>query len=211
VNSLTLKRPNKRMRWRRIIFGALLIPPLWLLSLAIEIYTYSSATYPSLEDGVPAVAIVLGAEVWDEHPSPVFEERIKHGVRLYEAGQVSAIIFTGGVGEGDQSAESEVAKGYAIQLGVPAEDIYCETRSKITYENLEEAKKILDRQNLETALIVSDPLHMKRAVTIARDLDIDAYPSPTPTSRYETWRSKWEFLLRETYFYAAYLLRRLFL
>jgi uncharacterized SAM-binding protein YcdF (DUF218 family) len=51
---------------------------------------------------------------------------------------------------------------------------------------------------------------MKRALTIARDVGIEAHPSPTPTSRYRTWRSKLRFLLRETLFYAGYLLRRPF-
>ena len=149
--------------------------------------------------------------MWNKRPTPVFEERIKHGVNLYQANQVDAIIFTGGIGEGDRLAESEVAKEYAIQADIPAEDVYCETSSKITYENLREAKKVLDQQGLTKALIVSDPLHMKRAVTIARDLGIDAYPSPTPTSRYVTWKSKSGFLVREAFFYATYLLKRPFM
>jgi uncharacterized SAM-binding protein YcdF (DUF218 family) len=201
---MTPKSTLKRARWRKVVLGALLIPLIWFLSLAIEIYAYSSKTHASPADAV----IVLGAAVWDERPSPVFEERIKHAVNLYTIREANIIIFTGGIGEGDRVAESEVAKEYAVQLGVPTEDIYCEALSRITYENLEGAKEILDRQGLTKALIVSDPLHMRRAVTIARDLGIDAHPSPTPTSRYETWRSQSGFLMRETCFYAAYLLRR---
>lgn len=195
------------MRWRRAFFGILSIPLIWFLALAAEIYAYSSQIHPLPADA----AIVLGAEVRNKRPTPVFEERIKHGVNLYQTDQVDVIIFTGGIGEGDQLAESEVAKEYAVEAGIPAEDIYCETSSKITYENLREAKKVLDQQGLTTALIVSDPLHMKRAVTIARDLGIDAYPSPTPTSRYVTWKSKSRFLVREAFFYATYLLRRPFM
>jgi uncharacterized SAM-binding protein YcdF (DUF218 family) len=75
---------------------------------------------------------------------------------------------------------------------------------------LREAKKILDRQGLGTALIVSDPLHMKRAVMVGRDLGIDAHASPTPTTRYKSWHSKLRFLLREIYFYTTYLLRKPF-
>lgn len=200
------KHSAKKMRWRRAFFGILSIPLIWFLALAAEIYAYSSQIHPLPADA----AIVLGAEVRNKRPTPVFEERIKHGVNLYQTDQVDVIIFTGGIGEGDQLAESEVAKEYAVEAGIPAEDIYCETSSKITYENLREAKKVLDQQGLTTALIVSDPLHMKRAVTIARDLGIDAYPSPTPTSRYITWKSKSRFLVREACFYAIYLLRRSF-
>ena len=204
---MSSENPAKRIRWQRVFLGILLLPLIWFLSLAAEIYAYSFQTHASPADA----AIVLGAEVRDSYPTPVFEERIKHGVNLYQTNRVDVIIFTGGIGEGDQLAESEVAKEYAIQAGVPAEDIYCETSSKITYENLREAKKVLEQHGLTKALIVSDPLHMKRAVTIARDLGIDAYPSPTPTSRYVTWKSKSGFLAREAFFYATYLLRRPFM
>ena len=94
---------------------------------------------------------------------------------------------------------------FAVPLAVALRDL-------LGYaNNLKEAKKVIDRQGFTRILIVSDPLHMKRAVTIARDLGINAYPSTTPTSRYRTWRSKLGFLLREAYFYASYLLRRPFI
>jgi uncharacterized SAM-binding protein YcdF (DUF218 family) len=191
----------------RVALGLLLLILVWYSSLLVQVHTYSSVSYSSPADA----SVVLGAAVWESYPSPVFEERIKHAIDLYQAGDVQAIVFTGGVGEGEQLAESEVAKEYAIKRGVSAEHIYCETVSRITYENLKEAKKIIDRQGFRHVLIVSDPLHMKRAVTIARDLGIDAYPSPTPTSQYQTWRSKLGFLLREACFYAGYLLRRPFI
>ncbi|MFH7026695.1 MAG: hypothetical protein ACHBN1_15100 [Heteroscytonema crispum UTEX LB 1556] len=46
---------------------------------------------------------------------------------------------------------------------------------------------------------------MKRAVLMARDLGMDAYPSPTPTTRDRSFNSQMEFLTRETYFYLVYL------
>jgi uncharacterized SAM-binding protein YcdF (DUF218 family) len=188
-----------------MILGAVVLLSLTFLLLAVWVYAYSFVVYPSSSD----VAIVLGAAAWGDRPSPVFEERIEHAIGLYRTGSVQAIVFTGGVGEGDQLAESEVAKRYAIRHGVPEERIYIETRSRITYENLAGAKEVLEQQGYTSALIVSDPLHMRRAVTMARGLGIDANPSPTPTSRYKTWRSKAGFLMRETCFFATYLLRRL--
>jgi uncharacterized SAM-binding protein YcdF (DUF218 family) len=196
----------KRARWHRIALGLFSLVLLWFFSLAMSIHTYSFSTYSSPADA----AVVLGAAVWNGRPSPVFEERIKHAIDLYKDDSVQVIVFTGGIGEGDQIAESEAAKEYAIQHGVAAEHIFCETSSRVTYGNLKEAKKILDQQGLTTAVIVSDPLHMRRSVTIGRDLGIDAHPSPTPTSRYRTWRTKLGFLLREAYFYATYSLRELF-
>jgi uncharacterized SAM-binding protein YcdF (DUF218 family) len=171
-----------------------------------SIYVYSFVADP-----LPAeAAIVLGAAVWDQRPSPVFEERIKHAIDLYQAGKIRAIIFTGGLGPGDAMTEAGAARNYALQKGVAAQDIFVDTLSTTTYENLSEAKIIADSEHLKRVLVISDPLHMKRALTIARDIGMDAYPSPTPTSRYTGLRTQLVFLARETYFYATYLLRRLF-
>jgi uncharacterized SAM-binding protein YcdF (DUF218 family) len=191
---------------RKIALGLIISLFLWLMFLAIQIYVYSDESHPFPAD----VGIVLGAEVWNNRPSPVFEQRIRQAIALYKGGQIQTIVFTGGVGKDDRLAESEVARTYAIQQGVAAEHIYYEVQSRTTRENLVYARGILEREGLKV-LIVSDPLHMRRAVTIARDLGMDAYPSPTVTSRYQTWHSKLRFLLRETSFYASYLLRRPFM
>jgi uncharacterized SAM-binding protein YcdF (DUF218 family) len=173
---------------------------------------YQVYTYASVSADVPAdAAIVLGAAVWDGQPSPVFEERIKHAIALYRQGRVRALVFTGGVGLGDRASEAEVARRYAVARDVPAAHIRCETSSRITYGNLRGARAIMAREGWSNALIVSDPLHMRRAVHMARDLGIRAYASPTPTSRYRTWRTKLGFLVRESRLYASYLLRRPFM
>ena len=59
-------------------------------------------------------------------------------------------------------------------------------------------------QGFETALIVSDPLHMKRAMLLAKDAGIDCSSSPTTTSRYISLKSKLKFLCREVFYYTGY-------
>jgi uncharacterized SAM-binding protein YcdF (DUF218 family) len=195
-----------RKTTRRILWGGLCAVLLWPLFLAWRIVAYAGRHDPAPAD----VAIVLGAAVWDTVPSPVFAARIDHGIALYQRGRVRRIVFTGGVGAGKRHSEAEVARGYAIRAGVPEDRIAVETRSTITYENLREARALLDSAAAPRVLIVSDPLHMRRAVTMARDLGLDAHPAPTPTSRYRSWRSRAGFLGREVFFYAQYLLQRPF-
>jgi len=209
MQSTTLKpgRPRSgffRLRWIRLLLilpGLLL---LWLTTLAIEIAAYSTVH----DDGPADAAIVLGAAAWNGQPSPVFEERIKHAVELYQAGRVSAIIFTGGVGEGESTAEAIAASRYAIERGVSPQHVYCETASHFTHENLLGAKAIVMQQRFDRVLIVSDPLHMRRALTMARDFGLNAYPSPTPTSRYISLSSQLDFLWGEVRYHATYLVRR---
>jgi uncharacterized SAM-binding protein YcdF (DUF218 family) len=142
--------------------------------------------YASISDSSPAdAAIVMGAAVWGSRPSPVFAERINHGIDLYRQGRVQALIFTGGVGRWDRLAEGEVAAAYALARGVPAEHVFYETVSTVTQENVEQAARIVEQQGFARVLMVSDPIHMKRSVTLARAAGLDAHPSPTPTTRYQ--------------------------
>lgn len=183
-----------------------------LLTLLIAWSLYlggSIAWYASRSDTQPAdAAIVLGAAVAQGIPSPVFEQRIRHALDLYHNGRVRVLVMTGGIGAGDTLAESAAARDYCLARGVPPRDILIETASHTTYQNLVQARSVLVKRGLQRALIVSDPLHMRRSVTLARDLGIDAHPSPTPTSRYVGWSSRGKFLAREVYFHARYLLER---
>jgi uncharacterized SAM-binding protein YcdF (DUF218 family) len=185
-----------------VLAVVLLLFIFWQLWMARTVYQYSFVTDPHPADA----AIVMGAAAWHTRPSPVFAERINHAITLYRNGRVEKIIFTGGTLEPDERADSEVAANYASQRGVQEEDMYCELISRTTFENLHAAKSVIQEQGIERVLLVSDPIHMKRVVAMARDLGLDAHPSPTPTSRYRSWWSRGLFLLRESYNYGTYLL-----
>ena len=175
------------------LLGALALSGLAVLA---DIAPYAAR----FEDGPADAAVVLGAAVVGQTPSPVFEERIRHGVALYKAGKVRMLVMTGGLGPGDQATEAEAARRWSLAQGVPAAAIAVETRSRTTQENLAFAQPILAQHGLKTVLLVSDPLHMRRSVAIARRLGIDAAPSPTPTTRYTGWRSWTWFLGGEAYY-----------
>lgn len=98
-----------------------------------------------------------------------------------------------------------MARRFAGQYAVPSSDILIEERSRTTKQNLSEAQLVMDSQGLRSAIIVSDPLHMKRALMMAEGLGLDAVSSPTPSSRYRSVRTKLGFLARELYFYHHYL------
>ncbi len=197
-------RARRRRLW--LLAAIPLIPVVVVAGLGLEIYRYSFRS----DAGDADAAIVLGSALMDGQPSPVFRERINHAINLYRGGQVKAIIFTGGVGWGSQTVESVAASHYAVDRGVPPEDVYCEASSRITWENLIGARQIVQQNGWRRVLVVSDPLHMRRAMTMARDLGLEAHPSPTPTTRYTTLESKLPFLMREIRFYGLYLIQRPF-
>ena len=194
---------------KKIARAALLISSVLILAAGIfaaRIYSYRNAR----SDAPADAAVVLGAAVWGAEVSPVFRERINHGIDLHRGGRVRKLIFTGGRGSRGEPTESSAARRYAIRGGVPAADILIEEKSHTTYENILYAKEIADAQGIRKVLIVSDPLHMKRAVAMARDLGLAADPSPTPSTRYQGLGSQAGLLARETYFYIGYLLSRPF-
>ena len=128
---------------RRWIVGGVLSAFLLLLGYAgQQVYAYADVTSEADADA----AIVLGAAVWEGEPSPVFAERLNHAIDLYQQERVGVLIFTGGKGWGDQHAESEVAKRYALEHGVAEADVYCETASHVTSGNLRGAREIMARE-----------------------------------------------------------------
>lgn len=173
--------------------------------LPIEVAIFGRRVDPGPADA----AIVLGAAVLDTRPFPVFEERVRHAVALYRAGIVGRLVMTGGRDPGDRLSEAEAARDWAIAHGVPADAILIETRSQTTRANLENSRELLRANGLNRVLLVSDPLHMRRAVAIAQHLGIDAYPSPTSTGRYVGWRLWTGFLMSESYYLASCRLRAL--
>lgn len=199
----------RRSGWHRLavaLTAGIALAGLWLLLLAASIVSYAGES-----DGDSAdVALVLGAAVANDVPTPVFEQRLLHAINLYQTGRVKRLMLTGGVGAGDVLAESEAAQLYCLTRGVAAQDILIETTSRSTLENLVNARQVLADAGPPSprVLLVSDPLHLRRAITEARDLGLDAYPSPTPTSRYTGWESRSRFVLRELYFYTRYLVHR---
>ncbi len=170
---------------------------LFLIINAIRIHKYSKKITEIHAD----VAIVLGARTNKGKLLPVFKERVNHSILLYQMKQVKAIIFTGGYGNNQTISDSQVAKEYAINKGILLKDIFIEEKSQYTIENLKQAKLIMDSLSFKTALLVSDPLHMKRAVGLATNVSIESYPSPTQTSKYKSRKTKVIFLLRETLFF----------
>ena len=191
------------LKWTALLLAAV---TLYSLFCAISIVRYAER-----DESAPAdCIIVLGAGTNGRTPNPVFRERLHHAVTLYENGYSDVILVTGGYSPGNTYSDAAIAGQYLMGLGIPEDGILLEEKSTITQENLEYAKEIMDLHDFSTAIIISDPLHMKRSMMMAKDYEIDALPSPTPTTRYQTWRTKLPFLARETFFYVGYQIYRIF-
>jgi len=200
------KHPAKIKQIYWWLFIILLLICCWLILVTSFILWVGSKQNLVKADAI----VVLGAAAYHNKPSPVFEERIKHGINLYQQKYASKIIFTGGFGKNAKFAEAQVALFYALNNGVLPTDILIETNSHNTFENLYEAQKILKANNLNSIIIVSDPLHMVRALNIAKKLDINAQSSATPSTKFKSIKTSWRFWLQEVYFFHHHLFVQLF-
>jgi uncharacterized SAM-binding protein YcdF (DUF218 family) len=180
-----------------LAFGAVV----FVANAAAEIHAFAQQDETRRADA----AIVLGAGVIEDELSPVFRERMNHAIALYEAGTVEMLILTGGQGRNANESEAGVARRYALAQGVPDEAILLEETSRDTTENLTHAQAIAAEHGLETFLIVSTPFHMKRAVSIADDLGMEAYSSPTQTIKWISWVTKTRAFLQELVSFTVYL------
>lgn len=187
---------------RKLITAMLLSLLLFTVFSACSIWTYAAEN-----DTVHAdAAIVLGTKVIDGEPSPALKERIRHAVSLYKEGFVDKLIFTGGKTDGSDVAESEASRDFALQLDVPVEAILFETKSMVTEENFLYANEVAEEYGMDNFLVVSDPLHMKRALLMAGAAGIEAHSSPTRTTIFNDIKSKLPFFARETVCYVGYVL-----
>ncbi|MEE4200093.1 YdcF family protein [Erythrobacter sp.] len=186
------------MKWAA---GLAALAGLWLTVVAVWVWIGP----PQDAGGRADAAIVLGAAVDGDVPSPVFAARIDHAIDLYREGRVSRLIFTGARSYEDTASEAAAARSRALAADIPADAIAVEERSHTTRQNLIEARALLNAED-RRVLIVSDPLHLRRAVMMAHDLGIDVVASATPYSRYRSWRTRLPFLAREVYFLHHYWL-----
>ncbi len=116
--------------------------------------------------------IVLGCQVHsDGTPSHMLEDRLKRGVSLYELEAAHKLLMSGDHGTKGYD-EVDAMKRYAVDAGVPSEDVFMDHAGFSTYETIYRAKEIF---GAEKVLIVTQKYHLYRAMYIAEAFDMEAY------------------------------------
>jgi uncharacterized SAM-binding protein YcdF (DUF218 family) len=187
------KRRKRVVAWGSVSVGVVL---LWFGGVMAAVSRAGAANPGARGDA----AVVLGAAVWGEEPSPVFAARIDHAIDLYKRGQVRFIVLTGGRGDPGELSEGEAAWQYANSRGVPLSAMLVDPRSTSTRENLLEAQRLMRGAGLSSAVVVSDPTHLLRARMHAERIGLPAECSPTPTTRYRGFWAKFGQLRRESWY-----------
>ena len=121
-------------------------------------------------DGNSSVcAVVLGAKVHEGgRLSDMLRDRMDTAISLYQNGSVQTLLLSGD-GSGEWS-EVKYMKLYAVENGIPEEDILVDPEGYSTYETMQRAKNVY---GLEKIVAVTQTYHLYRAIYIARDFGME--------------------------------------
>lgn len=160
----------------------LLITGILLFSIGIVCFVYLYTLVSRYDEVQPdgetrQAAIVLGAALWDQQPSPALKERLNQALTLYQEGRVQYIILSGGLGN-NGITEAEGMKKYLVDRGVPENHLVLEDRSSNTKENLKFTAEVLKKHKWTRLYLVTHDYHMYRALNYARKAGISASAAP---------------------------------
>ena len=139
--------------------------------------------------------IILGAGIWGDKPSPMLEDRLLEGIKLYQNSVSDKIIMSGDHGRKEYD-EVNIMKNYAIEKGIPSENIFMDHAGFSTYESIYRAKDIFEAKKV---VIVTQEYHLYRALYIANQLGLEAYGVGADPRQYvgATFRAIREILARD--------------
>lgn len=146
----------------------------FLVSYAIIIsMLYTTSSFVNLVNLFPGkldYVVVLGAGLIGDKVTPLLASRIEKGIAIYQKHPGSKLIMSGGQGPDELMAEGQAMANYALEKGVPAEDILIENQSTNTEENLKFSCALM-KPGSRFAL-VTNYYHVFRALLLARKLKI---------------------------------------
>jgi uncharacterized SAM-binding protein YcdF (DUF218 family) len=197
------------------ILLAIILSTYYLLSIESTAYFLSKSLETEIENKVidkkngEIEAIVVlsnfaqekgGYRPYDELSGTAWR-RLWHGIELYNkfGGQIP-IIYSGHSGNPFDpiSVEAQLARNFAISIGVLKNKFWIEPSSYNTYESSIEIKRILDENFPGTKshriILVTSALHMPRSLRVMEKQGLSTIPSPADFSKGYQTLNPWSFL-----------------
>ena len=186
---------------RRVIAAILLV------IIAVPLYavavTWHAANNPLARNA--DVIVVLGAAQLDGRPGEVLQARLDEAKRIYDLGLAPRIITVGAGAPGDRTTEAASGKYWLATNGIKSKNISALEVGRDTWVSTENYVKFMKLKRMKDVIIVTDPFHCRRAMTMANDLGVVATCSPVQTGPNSLDKSGKRYLIRETGAYLAYV------
>src|SRR5262245_41251392 len=121
---------------------------------------------------------------WDNHrtavPDPIGLGRTLEAARIYSLIDAAWVVSSGGPPEPDSndSPAAEAMRDTLLRLGVPEARLVMKGESRDTHEEALTIARILPTLHVDRVVLVTSPVHMRRAVATFRAAGVDVIPAP---------------------------------
>jgi vancomycin permeability regulator SanA len=177
-----------------------------LLIIVIPLYVAGNIWY-SARNAEPIksdLILVMGAAQFDGRPSDILKQRLEQALSTYKLG-LAPVIYTVGAGApGDRTTEAAASRNWLIQNGVAKNKILAVSKGRDTLSSTESYVAEAKKRGYVSVVIVTDPYHCYRAMSMAKDLGFLASCSPVKSGAASVENSGLKYLSRETGAYLAY-------
>jgi len=108
-------------------------------------------------------------------------DRYWHGARLFQAGKGQTVILSGGRSPGRPPGMSEAAAGreFLVDLGIPESALRLDERALTTRDNAVNVADLMADENIDSFLLVTSALHMRRSEAAFRAVGLEPIPVAT--------------------------------
>jgi vancomycin permeability regulator SanA len=180
---------------------------LLLLVIVVPVFvlgkTWYAANNPTVRSG--DVILVLGAAQLDGRPGLVLEARLTEAKRIYDLGLANKIFTVGGGAPGDRTTEAAAGRIWLMQNGVKYADIKAIEVGRDTLSSTKAYAAEMRDLKIKNVIIVTDPFHCLRSMTMANDRGLIATCSPVQSGPNTLEKSGFKYLIREAGAYLAYI------
>lgn len=131
-----------------------------------------------------AIVVLAGGIGESGEPGDAYQEKVKHGVELYQQGYARKLIFSSGVSY--VYKEARVMKALAVSLGVPEADVLLDEIGGGNYGSLKNAKRVMEAHGWKSMLLVTSRYNTVRSRLVARKnlVGIQVRLTPPPHSAF---------------------------
>ena len=176
------QRKGLGRRWRKVLIG---------IGLAVFLVLAAGMTAIGLggrsqwdEARQSDYAVVLGAQIWGDQPSPTLQRRLNVGLEYLEENPEGILIVSGGQGPDEAYTEASVMAEYLRQQGADMDRVVEEDQASDTRENLRNSAAIAEEMGLDAdhPTVITSEYHLCRAKYIAGTLGLEPSGLASPTT-----------------------------
>ena len=186
--------------WR--LFSALI-----LIAVVLGIWIVGKTWYAANNETIRKAdaIVIMGAAQLDGRPGAVLTARLEEAQRIYQKDYAPRIITLGSGAPGDRFTEAGSGKTWLIAQGIRASSITAIPKGRDTYSSINALAEKIGTEKYRDIIIVTDPYHCLRSMTIANDKGFLASCSPSRSGIASLKSAGFRYLLREAGAYLAYV------